>query len=163
MRKERRRILLASHGTPGARAAEEAALELARQEGAALAHLYVVPEFWSGMRGDDWLNNAVTQETFGHYLEGELAKEAHQVRERLEQRAADLSLALETHLLVGDPTGSLLHFARHWKPDLVVLGTPRPAGIPGYRSRMKLERLARTLGATLMLVPHGPEAYSAAG
>ncbi|MBI3917985.1 MAG: hypothetical protein HY322_13365 [Betaproteobacteria bacterium] len=44
------RILLASHGTPGARAAESIALALA-MPGATLFHLTVVPDFWRGMPG----------------------------------------------------------------------------------------------------------------
>jgi hypothetical protein len=55
--KPARAILLASHGTPGARAAEAAAFDLCAQEGR-VHHLVVVPDFWKGMLGDDWLNNA---------------------------------------------------------------------------------------------------------
>lgn len=50
-------ILLASHGTPGARAAERAAFDLCAADGR-LCHLVIVPDFWKGMLGDDWLNNA---------------------------------------------------------------------------------------------------------
>ena len=48
-----RRILLASHGTAGARAADRAALEFCREPGAALYHLTVVPDLWLGMMGDE--------------------------------------------------------------------------------------------------------------
>jgi hypothetical protein len=57
-------ILLASHGTAGARAAEAAALDRCAG-GATLHQLVVVPDLWKGMLGDDWLNNAVTQARFG--------------------------------------------------------------------------------------------------
>jgi hypothetical protein len=69
-----KQILLASHGTAGACAAEKAALNMCSFE-SQLHHLFVVPDFWKGMLGDDWLNNAITQINYGKYLEGELEKD----------------------------------------------------------------------------------------
>ncbi len=146
-------IVLASHGTAGARAAERAAFDLARRDGARVTHLYVIPDFWAGMRGDDWLNNAVTQEAFGHYLEGELAREAREVMDRLQEEAQAFEVALDSRALFGDPTKCLIHLCADCKADLVVLGTPRPKGMPGYASRMKLDLLSRSLGAALLIVP----------
>jgi hypothetical protein len=40
------------------------------------------------------------------------------------------------------------------KPDLVVIGAPRPAGSRGLRSRMQVETLMRGLAAPLLIVPH---------
>lgn len=56
-----KKILCASHGTEGARAAEDQALGFCHSD-VTLHHLIVVPDFWKGMMGDDWLNNAATQE-----------------------------------------------------------------------------------------------------
>ena len=151
-----KRILLASHGTPGARAAERAALELAAAEGAELVHLYVVPDFWRGMRGDDWLNNAATRETFGNYVEGELAKEARAEVERLAAAADRAGVPLSSRAMFGAPADCLLRAAREEEPDLVVVGTPRPPGEGGYSSRMKLEPLVRGLRARLLIVPREP-------
>ena len=64
-------ILLASHGTEGAMAAEKMALILCNK-GAKLHHLIVVPTLWEGITGDDWLNNGSTRDTFRRYLETEL-------------------------------------------------------------------------------------------
>ena len=69
-----RAILLASHGTPGARAAERVALDLCAP-GGRLHHLVVVPDFWKGMLGDDWLNNAAVHVRFGRYVENQLERE----------------------------------------------------------------------------------------
>ncbi|HDZ79452.1 MAG TPA: universal stress protein, partial [Gammaproteobacteria bacterium] len=49
-------VLLASHGTVGAQAAEQMAIRMC-SSGAKLHHLIVVPSLWKGMTGDDWLNN----------------------------------------------------------------------------------------------------------
>jgi nucleotide-binding universal stress UspA family protein len=40
------------------------------------------------------------------------------------------------------------------KPDLVVIGSPRPTGVRGLRSRMQLEALVRGLAVPLLIVPH---------
>ncbi len=148
-----RKILLASHGTPGGRAAERAALRLAADAGAEVVHLYVVPEFWRGMRGDDWLNNAATQETFGNYVEGELAREARQEVARLAEEAGSAGVSLCSRAMFGAPADCLLKAAREERPDMVVIGMPRPKGESGYRSRMKLETLVRGLDTRLLIVP----------
>ena len=151
-----RKILLASHGTPGARAAERAALEMAAAEGAEVVHLYVVPEFWRGMRGDDWLNNAATQETFGNYVEGELAREARDEVERLAADARAAGVTLSSRAMFGAPADCLLKAAREEGPDLVIMGMPRPKGESGYSSRMKLDPLVRGLDVRLLIVPREP-------
>jgi len=151
-----KKILLASHGTPGARAAERAALEMAAAEDAEVVHLYVVPEFWRGMRGDDWLNNAATQETFGNYVEDELAREARDEVERLAADARAAGVTLSSRAMFGAPADCLLKAAREERPDMVVMGMPRPKGESGYSSRMKLDPLVRGLDVRLLIVPREP-------
>ncbi len=151
-----KKILLASHGTPGARAAERVALEMAAAEDAEVVHLYVVPEFWRGMRGDDWLNNAATQETFGNYVEGELAREARDEVERLAADARTAGVTLSSRAMFGAPADCLLKAAREERPDMVVMGMPRPKGESGYSSRMKLDPLVRGLDVRLLIVPRKP-------
>ena len=36
--------------------------------GARLSQLVVVPDFWKGMMGDDWLNNASTRDEYGRHV-----------------------------------------------------------------------------------------------
>ena len=147
------RILLASHGTPGARAAEEAALEKAAHAGAEIVHLYVVPDFWAGMKGDDWLNSPSARNAFGDYLEQELTREAETEISRLNRVARDRSVRLTTHVLNGKPADCLLRLAADCAPDLVIIGTPRKKGEPGYSSRIKLKPLLHALGCPLLIVP----------
>ena len=147
------RILLASHGTPGARAAEQSALSLCAREGT-IWHLEVVPDFWKGMRGDDWLNNAVTQERFGDYVESQLEREIVEHAEALGREVLDLGLSYENLSVLGKPADCLLDAAARESFDLVVIGSPRPKGADGYRSRMKMETLVRGLRIPLLVVPH---------
>lgn len=148
-----RYILLASHDTPGARAAERLALSILTP-GSLLRHLYVVPDLWKGMLGDDWLNNAVTQDRFGRYLEQELEGESRRARERLEAEAQQLGLEYSFVQVLGKPAECLLAQAREQTPDLVVIGSPRPAGTPGLRSKMDLRVLLPALRLPLLIAPY---------
>jgi nucleotide-binding universal stress UspA family protein len=146
-------ILLASHGTAGARAAEEAALALCAP-GGMIRHLEVVPDFWKGMRGDDWLNNAITQQRFGDYVESQLARELAEHAEALGREVEDKGMSYENISVLGKPAECLLAAAAGQACDLIVVGAPRPKGMPGYRSRLKLETVVRNLRAPLLVVPH---------
>jgi nucleotide-binding universal stress UspA family protein len=148
-----RPVLLASHGTPGARAAEEAALELCNG-GCALHQLVVVPELWQGMLGDDWLNNAITRIRFEDYLERQLEREMAAEVERLQQEALRRGVPCTAEAALGDPAECLLAASRRADYRVVVIGSPRPKGMQGLRSRMHLEPLVRGLRIPLLIVPY---------
>ena len=148
-----RRIVLASHGTPGARAADRMALTLCGP-GSALFHLVVVPDFWKGMMGDDWLNNVWTRDVYAKYVEGELAKEIDLHRQSLEKHMREKAILYESQVVLGKPAECLIEYAEQTGPDLVVIGSPRPKGSPGFRSRMNVEKLVAELKAPLLVVPY---------
>lgn len=146
-------VLVASHDTVGARAAEREALRRCGPE-TALHHLIIVPAFWHGMRGDDWLNNVATQIRFGSYVEAQLEQELAAHVARLSGETAARRIAYSHEIGVGDPTESLMAAAREREYRLVVIGAPRPKGLSGYRSRMDVDALARGLGSPLLIVPY---------
>jgi nucleotide-binding universal stress UspA family protein len=146
-------ILIASHGTPGARAAEREALAQAAP-GTTLAHLIVVPDFWKGMQGDDWLNNASTRDVFAKHIETQLEQEVKMHILRVEKSAKARRLKVKSQMLFGDPAECLLAYAKKIKPDLVVTGAPRPKGSLGYRSRLLTHEVLRQLKRPLLVVPH---------
>ncbi|MCG6860017.1 MAG: universal stress protein [Chromatiaceae bacterium] len=146
-------ILLASHGTPGARAAEDLALSLCG-EGASLYHLLVVPDLWRGMMGDDWLNNVRTRIAFGEYLERELAREIAEHVDRLTRETATRGVRYHSEIRQGDPSQCLIAFSRVACCELILIGSPRPKGTPGLRSRMGTESLIRGLDTPLMVAPY---------
>ena len=150
---EPKRILLASHGTPGARAADRMALSLCRP-GSVLFHLVVVPDFWKGMMGDDWLNNASTRDVYAKYVEAELAREIDLHLKSLEHDIREKAIRYESKVVLGKPAECLIEYAERIKSDLVVIGSPRPKGSPGLRSRMKIEKLVAELKAPLLIVPY---------
>jgi len=146
-------ILLASHGTEGAKAAEKMALSLC-EEGATLHHLLVVPTLWQGMTGDDWLNNGSTRDRFCRYLESELGKEVDEHCERISAQAKAKSVTYSKELIVGEPDECLLNACKKQDFELVVMGSRRPKGKTGLRSRMSTEPLVRSLAVPLLIVPH---------
>ncbi len=154
-------ILLASHGTPGARAAERHALAEAAASGRPILHLLVVPGFWAGMRGDDWLNSPGARNAFGNYVEDLLSREVEQEVNRLGRAARAAGVALHSRLRQGDPARELLAVAAECAPALVVIGSPRRKGESGYRCRLKIEPLLRHLPAPLLIVPREDAAQMA--
>jgi len=146
-----RTLLLAHHGTPGAEQAAALALSRAVPGHTRIVHLYVVPDFWNGMQGDDWLNNAWTRDAFGRHVEGQLQTEAQEQMKAVAERCAAQGIECEQILRYGKPADCLLAAARECGADLVVIGPPRPKGALGLRSRMDLEQLARGLGMPFMV------------
>lgn len=149
-----KKILLASHGTPGALAAEQVAIDMCRENNASLHHLLVVPDFWKGMMGDDWLNNAITQSRFGDYVENQLAQEAATEIERIEDVCKQADIDCSNTVRLGKPAVCLTDTVQKDNFDIVVIGSPRPKGSPGYRSRMDLEFLVRSLSLPILTIPH---------
>jgi len=148
-----RHILLASHGTEGARAAEKTALALC-PPGGTLHHLIVVPDFWKGMMGDDWLNNVMTQDAYGRYVENQLEEEIRIHVRRLQKLATKRRIRYRPDMVLGKPADCLIDRAKHTGLNLVVIGSPRPRGKPGLRSRMDIDKLVRALRVPLLIVPH---------
>ena len=144
-----RRVLLASHGTPGAQAAERYALAHCTDS---LHHLIAAPDFWADMMGDDWLNNAQVRHEYGSYLERELAREIESHIIRVATAAKGLRYICE--IVVGRPDAELVKAATQRPYDLVVLGSSRPKGASGLRSRMLTPKLARSLNAPLFVAPY---------
>ena len=151
--REPKHILLASHGTPGARAAERAAFALCGPK-TTLHHLIVVPDFWKGMMGDDWLNNASTRDTYGRYVEAELEGEVRRHIASLGRQAAKRRIRYRPEVAFGKPEQCLLDCLKRRRMDFVVLGAPRPRGHAGLRSRMLTEKLLRALPARLLVIPY---------
>ena len=144
-----RHVLLASHGTPGAQAAERYAIAHCTE---ALHHLIAAPDFWADMMGDDWLNNASVRHEYGNYLEKELAREIKSNIVRVARAASGLRYTCQ--IVVGRPDTELVKAASRHPYDLVVLGSSRPRGICGLRSRMLTPKLGRSLRAPLVVAPY---------
>jgi len=58
---------------------------------------------------------------------------------------------------VGEPDECLLAASKEQNFDLVVMGSPRPKGKPGLRSRMITDPLTKGLKTPLLVVPYPDE------
>jgi nucleotide-binding universal stress UspA family protein len=146
-------ILLASHGTMGARAAEQFVFNLCSNENN-VTHLYVIPEFWKHMLGDDWLNNQITRERYCRYLESELEREADKNITRVKKSLQKLNANINSLIIFGNPHKSLIEVCNNHSYDLVVTGSPRPKHLSGLRSRMTSKTLAKKLSSALIQIPY---------
>lgn len=151
-----RNILLASHGTEGAKAAEKMAIVLCGT-GATIHHIVVVPDLWKGLMGDDWLNNGITRDRFGRHIESELGREIDNHSDKLCEQVKKSGNHYSREIVLGKPDGCLIDACKEGNFDLVVIGSPRPKGVPGLRSRMTLESLAKKLSTPLLIVPYPDE------
>jgi nucleotide-binding universal stress UspA family protein len=148
-----RSVLLASHGTEGAQAAEAAALEIVAP-GGSIHHLVIVPELWQGMSGDGWRINAVTEHEFCDYLEAQIERETLEHLRRVAGKAARRSITYSAGSEFGVLEDCLAIAAAKDAYDVIVIGAPRPKGLLGLRSRMRLDKLARALPMPLLIIPH---------
>jgi len=146
-----RSLLLASHCTEGAQRAEALALSLAEPQQTRIIHLLIVPDFWDGMQGDDWLNNSSTRDTFARHLENQLEQETKELIQQVQQSCEAKGLEYVSSLRYGDPADCLLEALVDNPVDLVIIGPPRPKGVKGLRSRMNLDKLTRGLKTPLLV------------
>ena len=153
MTTDHKEILLASHGTVGAQAAEQKTFKLCNTS-THITHLIVVPEFWKDMLGDDWLNNSKTRIRFGDYLESELEKEVDQTIKRVQEKADSLGIRYTSKVTLGDPEKCLLDINTELEFDLVVVGSKRPKALSGLHSRMLSNLVSQHLSTKLLSVPH---------
>lgn len=150
-------ILLASHGTDGSKAAVQLAIETCC-EGGVVHQLYVVPELWDGILGDDWLNNGISRDRFKDHIESELGREVDQHAEWVQKLVEAAGLQYQSTLIYGDPEKCLLKLCEQNSFDLLVMGCPRPKGVSGLRSRMLSDKVMRALRLPLLIAPFPVEA-----
>ncbi len=149
-------ILLASHGTKGALAAENMALQVCAANGT-ITHLIVVPEFWQNMTGDDWLNNAIIRDQFCNYLQTELGQEIDRQCDRLHRKVISRKLTYKRIILHGKPDRALIQHVNKHAYDLLVTGSRRTINIPGIqalRSTMLSRKLLQSISTALLIVPY---------
>ena len=145
-------ILLASHGTDGARAAEKLAYAFC-QPTTRLHHLIVVPDLWKGAMGDDWLNNASTRAVYGRYVESLLEDEIRIHIKRMLRETKKRKIHYDYEIVQGKPTECLMRRVAKGPVDLIVLGSPRARGKTGLRSRMLDEKLFKSLKSPVLVAP----------
>ncbi len=146
-------ILLASHGTTGAKAAELKVLEMCN-ESTRVTHLIVVPEFWQHIAGDDWLNNSSTRAQFEDYVQAQLEEEIDKSIHRVKHQFDDANIHNTYSVIIGSPDKVLLDTCSKFDFDFIVIGSKRPKAVSGLRSAMLTKQVYKHLSTSLIIVPH---------
>ncbi|MEW6348769.1 MAG: universal stress protein [Thermodesulfobacteriota bacterium] len=147
------RILLATHGTAGALAAEDLAVELASRFGASLHCLHVIHEDWQWMTGDDWLNTSASRNQFARHVENELNGEAEAIMKRVSEKASGKSVSLTTLKKVGNPAAVILLTAQEIGADVVVMGSRQNRQDTGFRARIGWPEFLGKCRVPVLLAP----------
>ena len=151
-----RRVLLASHGSVGGIAAEQAAIEDCKC-GDELDHLYVVPSWWRDMTGDDWLNNGVSRNRFRDYLQQQLWQESCENCWRIERQCVQIGIIYKSLLCVGESEKMLQQTIEQSHYNKIYVGDRRPKGSAGLRDRMLTNQFRSDTQINLHIIPHPDE------
>ncbi|BDQ37165.1 hypothetical protein SYK_15250 [Pseudodesulfovibrio nedwellii] len=144
-------ILLATHGTPGARKAEKLARQWADQYGAKVTVLSIINEAWGDMTCDDWLNTSTTRNVFGSYVASEIAKEIDTVWDRL--RTDFDGVELDFLSKGGKLDNVLAEAAVKIEADVAIMGAWQKEQAPGFRDRFENKRLHPQMPCPLVVAP----------
>ncbi|MDW3096109.1 MAG: hypothetical protein R8G33_10590 [Gammaproteobacteria bacterium] len=145
--------LLASHGSPGSIAAEDAAIALC-DEGDELDHLVVIPLWWANMTGDDWLNNGVSRNRYCSYLESELNDECDKSVMRVYEKCQQKNIHYHSIVMLGETEKLLQKFGSDEKYKKVIVGSHRPKYMSGLKDIMLTHRVIRKLGQRIEVIAH---------
>lgn len=145
--------LLASHGTAGALAAEIAAIDFCTA-GDHLDHLIVIPEWWSGMTGDDWLNSGASRNRYRDYLTAELNNEKDAVVSRVNKLCQLKSIYYNAIASVGDSSEVLEMYVKDGRYEKIFIGSRRPSSCEGINDRMLTKKILKAMHNKLTVVAH---------
>lgn len=158
-----KRILIATHGTEGAKKAESYAIELAEALGADLHGLYVIHKGWGSMVGIEWLHSSEKRMEFYRYAESELYRMADAALTGFVQRAEAHGLNVKSSVRVGDPGDVIAEEAGALGTDLVIIGSNNSVRSEEYKARISLKRLMKLTPCPVLVVNNKLEAIGRGG
>lgn len=147
-----RRILVATHGTAGARLAEEYGIKLARALDAELHALYVIHKGWGSIAGIEWLHASHVRMEFYHYAEAQFRRRAQEVLDAFIARAHALSTM--TYVTVGEPGESMAETATAIGADLLIIGPTARVRSEEYQARVSLKKLLKHAPCPVLIANH---------
>lgn len=136
-----RKILLATHGTEGAKEAEGYAIELAKTFNSELHALYVIHKGWGSLIGIEWLHPSHTRMDFYKYTETELFRRAKEVLQDFQSRSTGIEVV--PSVIVGDPVEIIANEAKNKEVDLVIIGDKSNDRSEEYKARISLKKLLK--------------------
>lgn len=146
-----RKILIATHGTLGAKQAESYAIGLARKFGAELYGLYVIHKDWSSLIGIEWLHSSNTRMDFYRYAESEFKRRATEVLQDLKSHADGIACVMS--IKVGEPAEVIANEARQIGVDLIIIGSNcNRRSSEEYKAKVSLKRLLKLAPCPVFIV-----------
>jgi nucleotide-binding universal stress UspA family protein len=146
-------VLVASHGTQGAQAAEDLALKIAIRFESVLNLVTVINENWQHMTGDDWLNTSACRNQFRRHVESEVNGEADEVIGRVRSRASESGIQFRHVKTVGIPVVEILNVADTISADLIVVGARQIKQDLGFKSRLPWEKFIESSRIPVIIAP----------
>lgn len=147
-----KKILLATHGTDGAKKAEDFVLKyLQNSKDVTLYILSIINQDWQFMMGDDWLNTSATRNKFARYVESEINNEIDMLWKRLKEKF--IYPQVEYIRRVGSLEEALKNTAREKEVDLIIIGSRQKKRSPGFKARFDYKKLQKDLPCPLMIIP----------
>ncbi len=118
-----KKILLCTHGSPGARKAENLVFEkmvdyLSLER---IVVLTVIDSDWSKMSSDDWLNTSTTRTRFKDYVQEQLSREIEEDWNRL-KKEHPLAEKVRFMKIVGPIEETICEVAEKTGCDIIVMG-----------------------------------------
>ena len=150
-----KKILVATHGTEGAKKAESYAIELARELGADLHGLYVIHKGWGSLVGIEWLHSSEKRMDFYRYAESELYRMADAALTGFVQRAETRGLNVKSSVRVGDPGDVIAEEAGTLGADIVIIGSSSNRRSEEYRAKISLIKLLKSAPCSVLRVMAG--------
>ena len=147
-----KKILVATHGTEGAKKAESYAIELARELGADLHGLYVIHKGWGSLVGIEWLHSSEKRMDFYRYAESELYRMADAALTGFVQRAETRGLNVKSSVRVGDPGDVIAEEAGTLGADIVIIGSSSNRRSEEYRAKISLIKLLKSAPCSVLRV-----------
>ncbi len=156
------KILLCTHGSPGAQKAEQLVftelIEYVKAENITI--LTIIDADWSELSTDDWLNTSKTRTTFKDYVQEQLSREIEADWQRIRESYPDAARSCFS-MVVGGIEETIAESAENLKSNLVVLG-PRcikPRRLfsvrmePGLANQISSKKLHPLLPCPLLIAP----------
>jgi hypothetical protein len=149
-----KRLLLCTHGTPGARLAEQYffnRLWPGFSEADATV-LTLINQDWSVMVGDDWLNSSSTRNAFRSHVDQQLAQEIEMDWKRI-RNAYPRASACNYKRLFGPIEATIVEAAQKLACDCIVIGPYQKKQGKGFKARIQNKILHPMLTVPLIVAP----------
>ncbi len=146
-----RKILIATHGTKGAKKAEQVALEIASQQSSELFAMYVINSNWSSLTGIEWLNASHTRMKFYSHIEKDFYLKAKQILEDINRLASQKQVKINNIISVGIPEEAIIEECAKNHIDLLVLGSGVKGDRAEYKYTLQLKKIKNRVLCPILL------------